>query len=236
MSLTAAAAAGRVGPVVGAVSLATWSRAGLALGGPAVYLGCACSGSSAFALVRVCMVVVLGRVACLRGWRSWGVVRCTAGAGAGMRGRGAGGAVPGPGVARSRVVTSAWGCRRLRGSGGVNRGVRVIPVLVDGAKAPKQQQLPDDLQRLARLNVLEVSWARLDYDATRLMVQGFSQCKLAVRLAVAPPLGGPLLKVQTEAAQTYRSAVRSRGISKRGVPVTMGSWSGSLALTGAFPV
>jgi TIR domain len=50
----------------------------------------------------------------------------------------------------------------------LERGVRVIPVLVDGAKAPKQQ-LPDDLQRLTRLNALEMSWARLDYDATRLM-------------------------------------------------------------------
>lgn len=51
----------------------------------------------------------------------------------------------------------------------LERGVRVIPVLADGAKAPRQQQLPDDLQRLARLNALEMSYARLDYDATRLM-------------------------------------------------------------------
>jgi hypothetical protein len=51
----------------------------------------------------------------------------------------------------------------------LERDVRVIPVLVDGARVPKQQQLPDDLQRLARLNALEMSWARLDYDAFRLM-------------------------------------------------------------------
>jgi hypothetical protein len=51
----------------------------------------------------------------------------------------------------------------------LERGVRVIPVLADGAKAPRQQQLPDDLQRLARLNALEMSYDRLDYDATRLM-------------------------------------------------------------------
>jgi TIR domain len=51
----------------------------------------------------------------------------------------------------------------------LERGVRVIPVLVDGARTPRQQQLPDDLQRLARLNALEMSYDRLDYDATRLM-------------------------------------------------------------------
>jgi hypothetical protein len=51
----------------------------------------------------------------------------------------------------------------------LERGVRVIPVLADGAKAPRQQQLPDDLQRLARLNALEMSYDRLDYDVTRLM-------------------------------------------------------------------
>lgn len=51
----------------------------------------------------------------------------------------------------------------------LERGVRVVPVLADGAKAPRQQQLPADLQRLARLNALEMSYDRLDYDATRLM-------------------------------------------------------------------
>jgi hypothetical protein len=60
-------------------------------------------------------------------------------------------------------------CVRYEIRTGLERGVRVIPVLVDAARAPKQQQLPGDLWRLARLNALEMSWARLDYDATRLM-------------------------------------------------------------------
>jgi hypothetical protein len=51
----------------------------------------------------------------------------------------------------------------------LERGVAVIPVLVDDARAPRRQQLPDDLHRLARLNALEVSLTRLDYDAARLM-------------------------------------------------------------------
>jgi hypothetical protein len=50
----------------------------------------------------------------------------------------------------------------------LKRRVRVIPVLVDGAKMPRQQQLPTDLSDLARLNALEMSYDRYAYDASRL--------------------------------------------------------------------
>jgi hypothetical protein len=49
------------------------------------------------------------------------------------------------------------------------RGVRVIPVLVDGAKPPRQQQLPTELHKLARLNAFELSYGRYQYDAERLL-------------------------------------------------------------------
>jgi hypothetical protein len=53
----------------------------------------------------------------------------------------------------------------------LKRGVRVIPVLVDGARPPRQQELPPDLRKLARLNALEMSCDhRYQYDADRLMV------------------------------------------------------------------
>jgi hypothetical protein len=51
----------------------------------------------------------------------------------------------------------------------LKRCVRVIPVLLDGAKALRQPQLPADLRRLARLNPLEMSYGRYEYDETRLM-------------------------------------------------------------------
>jgi hypothetical protein len=51
----------------------------------------------------------------------------------------------------------------------LERRMRVIPVLVDGAKALRQQQLPADLCLLARLNALEMSYNRYEYDETRLM-------------------------------------------------------------------
>jgi hypothetical protein len=51
----------------------------------------------------------------------------------------------------------------------LKRCVRVIPVLLDGAKPPRQPQLPADLRKLARLNPLEMSYGRYEYDETRLM-------------------------------------------------------------------
>jgi hypothetical protein len=51
----------------------------------------------------------------------------------------------------------------------LERGVRVIPVLVDGARALQQQQLPDALHRLARLNALEMSYGRFAEDEARIM-------------------------------------------------------------------
>src|SRR5579863_8578921 len=47
--------------------------------------------------------------------------------------------------------------------------LRVIPVLVDGATALRPQQLPPGLCKLARLNALEMSYGRFEYDETRLL-------------------------------------------------------------------
>jgi hypothetical protein len=52
----------------------------------------------------------------------------------------------------------------------LERCVRVIPVLVDGAKMPQGHQLPDDLGKLARLNALQMSYDRYEYDENRLMI------------------------------------------------------------------
>jgi hypothetical protein len=65
----------------------------------------------------------------------------------------------------------------------LKRGVRVIPVLVDGARPVRRQQLPHDLRELARLNALEVSCDRYRYDADRLAA-------LIGRALAAPRKGG----------------------------------------------
>ena len=51
----------------------------------------------------------------------------------------------------------------------LRRGVRVIPVLVDGARPLQEQQLPSELRGLARLNALDLSFDRYQYDANRLV-------------------------------------------------------------------
>ncbi|HEX4093261.1 MAG TPA: toll/interleukin-1 receptor domain-containing protein [Trebonia sp.] len=53
---------------------------------------------------------------------------------------------------------------------GLRRGVRIIPVLVEGARPPRREELPPDLRRLARLNALEMSCDhRYQFDSDRLM-------------------------------------------------------------------
>ena len=51
----------------------------------------------------------------------------------------------------------------------LDRGVRVIPVLVDRAKPPRQQELPAELHQLARLNAFDLSYDRFQYDAGQLL-------------------------------------------------------------------
>jgi hypothetical protein len=51
----------------------------------------------------------------------------------------------------------------------LERGVRVIPVLVDGASPLRLQHLPSELHKLARLNAFELSYGRYQYDAERLI-------------------------------------------------------------------
>jgi len=58
---------------------------------------------------------------------------------------------------------------RFEVQAGLERGVRVIPVLVDGARPLQQEQLPAELSKLARLNALELSYGRYQYDADRLL-------------------------------------------------------------------
>jgi hypothetical protein len=67
------------------------------------------------------------------------------------------------------TIADEEGSRRLDNPGdyvrfevqtALERGVRVIPVLVDGARPPREQQLPAELQELAGLNALELSYGQ----------------------------------------------------------------------------
>jgi TIR domain/SIR2-like domain len=51
----------------------------------------------------------------------------------------------------------------------LKRGIRVIPVLVDGASMPRSRDLPEDLKSLRSRNALEVSHNRFRADSERLI-------------------------------------------------------------------
>jgi hypothetical protein len=51
----------------------------------------------------------------------------------------------------------------------LQRGVRVIPVLVDGARPLRQQDLPAELHKLPRLNAHTLSYTRYKYDTDQLV-------------------------------------------------------------------
>lgn len=58
---------------------------------------------------------------------------------------------------------------RAEVAAGLASGVRVIPVLVDGAAMPAEEALPAPLQPLTRLNAFELRNARFGDDADRLI-------------------------------------------------------------------
>ena len=58
---------------------------------------------------------------------------------------------------------------RLEIEAALTRNVRVIPILVDGARMPRADELPDSLSRLVRRQALELSPARFDFDTGRLL-------------------------------------------------------------------
>ena len=62
----------------------------------------------------------------------------------------------------------------------LERRVRVIPVLVDNAIPLREEQLPAELHRPARLQALELSLTRYEYDASRLL-------NLIQQVLAAPP-------------------------------------------------
>ena len=58
---------------------------------------------------------------------------------------------------------------RLEIATALARGIRIIPILVEGAQMPGRQQLPEDLVKLARLYALNVRHEGFRADADRLL-------------------------------------------------------------------
>jgi hypothetical protein len=76
------------------------------------------------------------------------------------------------------TITDAVGRRRLDDpadfvrveiEAALTRNVRVIPILVDGARMPRADELPASMARLVRRQALELSPSRFDFDTSRLL-------------------------------------------------------------------
>jgi TIR domain len=50
----------------------------------------------------------------------------------------------------------------------LDRGIPVIPVLVDNAEMPRTEELPDGLKKLTRRQGIQISHTRFDFDVDRL--------------------------------------------------------------------
>jgi hypothetical protein len=59
---------------------------------------------------------------------------------------------------------------RLEIAAGLSRNIRVVPVLLDGASMPTEEELPEPLRELARRNAIEVSNSRFDSDTESLIL------------------------------------------------------------------
>jgi hypothetical protein len=106
----------------------------------------------------------------------------------------------------------------------LNRNVRVIPVLVQDATMPRQEQLPEPLAKLSRRNALELSDARWQYDVDQLIKT--IEDVLKRQQAVANPVP---VQPAPEAAAGVRQWQKHRwpilaGALVLGVILTLGIW------------
>lgn len=97
------------------------------------------------------------------------------------------------------------------------RGIRVIPVLVGDATMPSPEQLPADLQRLARRNAIELSDERWTHDVARLLgvlerivagVAAGDDVDTDSIAPVAPPIPAPVAARPAAAPSTVGTRAR----------------------------
>jgi hypothetical protein len=95
---------------------------------------------------------------------------------------------------------------RLEIASALERNIRVIPVLVEGASMPRPEDLPPELARLTRRNAIELSEARWAFDVDRLIqtIEGVLQEKAPS--ALLPVVKAPAVPVQQEPPPVAREA------------------------------
>lgn len=123
---------------------------------------------------------------------------------------------------------------RLEIEAALTRGVRVIPVLVNGAAMPRSADLPSGLQGLARRQAVELSASRFDTSALIRVLEA----TVRVPPGPGPPPGGPREQAPRRAARWTAAdviaAVASSGDDAAAIARTVTGWAANphLRLTG----
>ncbi len=117
---------------------------------------------------------------------------------------------------------------RLEIEAALARKVRVIPILVDGARMPRADELPDSLSKLVRRQALELSPSRFDFDTSRLLTEqrgqpGQSRTPSVPPVAPATPGGAwpPSDQSKPPDKQRRRLSSRARIVAGAGVGVVL---------------
>jgi TIR domain len=104
---------------------------------------------------------------------------------------------------------------RLEIEAALTRKVRVIPILVDGARMPRAEELPDSLARLVRRQSLELSPSRFEFDTSRLLkVLGWTLAEARTTHGHAVPMvagGGQAPDPNATAAQNVAERTGQAG-------------------------
>jgi len=115
----------------------------------------------------------------------------------------------------NRRLDNASDFVRLEIAEALERNIRVIPVLVEGASIPRPDDLPPELAKLTRRNAIELSDARWAFDVERLIqaIEGVLVEKAPSAILVkvpSEPASLPPAPVQEEAREEVRERGRSR--------------------------
>ena len=115
---------------------------------------------------------------------------------------------------------------RLEVATALNRGIRVIPVLIQGTLMPRSDQLPSELRGLTRRQACELSDARWRYDVGQLI----ATLERALNLAAAPVSIAP--SAPTDLASPSSPSAPSAPSS--GVPNSLGLLVPAAWIAGAY--
>ena len=117
---------------------------------------------------------------------------------------------------------------RLEVATALERNIRVLPVLVGGAKMPRMQQLPESLAVLSRRNAFEISDSRFHDDVNKLI----QSLESAANTEVAP--SGASANVWRTAWPTKRVAIAGVGaLVAAGAVIVMTAQRGSASARGS---